>query len=128
PPDSAARSAADRRLEAAWGEGYWSEWRGPNYRAMDPIAYAALGDALFGQAPLGDRLAEIRLPTLVLVGAEDDGFLAPAAELAAGIPGARLATIAGAGHQPQLEAPEGCLAAIREHLRQARDPASVAGS
>jgi len=128
PPDSPARSAADRRLEAAWGEGYWTEWRAPNYRAMDPVAYAALGDALFGQAPLTDRLGAIRLPTLVLVGAEDEGFLATSAELAAGIPGARLATIPGAAHQPQLEAPAAWLAEIRAHLRQVRGAPAVAGS
>src|SRR5690606_27041063 len=110
PPEASGRSAADRRLEAAWGEGYWREWRVPNYRAMDPVAYGALGEALFGQAPLGERLAALRMPTLVLVGAEDEGFLAAADELAARIPGARRVTIPGAAHQPQLEAPAAWLA------------------
>lgn len=128
PPDDAGRTAADRRLEAAWGEGYWTEWRVPNFRAMDPVAYGALGEALFAQAPLGSGLGAIRAPTLVMVGAEDEGFLAAADELAAGIPGARRVTIAGAGHQPQLEAPAAWLAAIREHLAQVRDRAGVAAS
>jgi pimeloyl-ACP methyl ester carboxylesterase len=125
-PDDPNRTPADRRLEAAWGEGYWRDWRIPNYRAMDPVAYGALGDALFGQAPLA-RLAEIRMPTLVLVGAEDTAFLAAADELVAAIPGARRVTIAGAGHQPQLEAPAAWLQAIRDHLAQVRGGTLVAG-
>jgi pimeloyl-ACP methyl ester carboxylesterase len=127
-PAETGRTAADRRLEAEWGEGYWSEWRLPNFRAMDPVAYGALGTALFEQEPLGARLAELRLPTLVLVGDEDDAFLPAADELAAGIPGARRVTIPGAGHQPQLETPEAWLEAIRAHLAQVRGPASVARS
>lgn len=128
PPDDPGRTAADRRLEAAWGEGYWRDWRIPNYGAMDPAAYGALGEAMFEQQPLGERLAAIRAPTLVLVGAEDHEFLAAADELAAGIPGARRVTIAGAGHQPQLEAPEAWLEAIRAHLAQVRAPRGIAGS
>jgi pimeloyl-ACP methyl ester carboxylesterase len=127
-PAETGRTGPDRRLEAEWGEGYWSEWRLPNFRAMDPVAYGALGAALFEQDPLGARLAEVRLPTLVMVGAEDEGFLAAADELAAGIPGARRVTIAGAGHQPQLETPDAWLAAIRDHLAQVRGPAAVARS
>lgn len=127
-PAEAGRTGPDRRLEAEWGEGYWSEWRLPNFRAMDPVAYRTLGEALFDQAPLGARLAGIRPPTLVMVGAEDEGFLAAADELAAGIPGARRVTIAGAGHQPQLEAPAAWLAAIREHLARVRGPSVAPGA
>lgn len=129
PPEAPGRSPADRQLEAAWGEGYWSEWRAPNYRAMDPVAFAALLDAIFRQAPLGARLGAIRLPTLVLVGAGDDDFVGAAAdELASGIAGARRVVLPDAGHQPQLETPEAWLGAIRAHLGQVRGPASVAGS
>jgi 3-oxoadipate enol-lactonase len=52
------------------------------------------------------ELGAIRCPTLVIVGSED--ALTPPAEaaaLAAGVPGARLVEIAGAGHLPNLEAP-----------------------
>jgi pimeloyl-ACP methyl ester carboxylesterase len=126
PPEAAGRTRADQQLEAEWGEGYWRDWRIPNFRAMDPAAYGALGEALFAQAPLGRRLATIRAPALVLVGAEDTAFLAAADELAAGIPGARRVTIAGAGHQPQLETPAAWLEAVRSHLAQVRDPRDVA--
>jgi pimeloyl-ACP methyl ester carboxylesterase len=54
-----------------------------------------------------DRLAEIGSPTLVVVGTEDVPDIAAVADLlAAGIPGARRETIAGAGHLPSLERPD----------------------
>lgn len=54
--------------------------------------------------PLHGRLREIASPTLVIVGA-DDPVRDRAAAVAAGIPGARLTVIDGAGHAPHLEAP-----------------------
>lgn len=52
-------------------------------------------------------LANIRIPTLVLVGDEDTLTPPTAAEkLAAGIPGAQLLRIPGAGHLSNLEQPE----------------------
>ena len=54
--------------------------------------------------PLHDRLGEITAPTLVIVGA-DDPARDRAEAVAAGIPGARLARVPGAGHAPHLEAP-----------------------
>jgi 3-oxoadipate enol-lactonase len=55
-------------------------------------------------APVDGRLDEVRCPTLVIVG-EDDvvDMRAIAAHLAGSIEGARLATIANAGHLPSLE-------------------------
>ncbi len=119
-PD-ADRTAADRRLEAEWGDRYWTDWRFPNYHAMDPHAFAALGAALFDQLPLTARLGEIHCPTLVMVGSGDTGFLLAADELEQGIPGARLVVIPDAGHQPQLENPSAWLAALRDHLARARE-------
>jgi 3-oxoadipate enol-lactonase len=116
----AGRTAADRRLEAEWGERYWSEWRFPNYHAMDPFAFGALGAAMFDQLPLAARLGAIRCPTLVMVGAGDTSFLGAADELARAIPGAQLRVIPEAGHQPQLENPTAWLAALRDHLARAR--------
>ncbi len=120
-PEDPNRSEADRRLEAEWGEAYWSDWRLPNFRAMDPVAYGAFGDAIFAQASLAHRLAEIAVPTLVLVGEEDNGFLPAADELARGIPGARRFDVPRAAHQPQLENPAAWLEAIAAHLARVRD-------
>jgi 3-oxoadipate enol-lactonase len=58
------------------------------------------------ETPGTDRLAEVAVPTLVVVGADDlPDMVEMAAQLASGIPGARLETIAGAGHLPSLETP-----------------------
>jgi pimeloyl-ACP methyl ester carboxylesterase len=67
--------------------------------------------------PAIERLATVAAPTLVVVGARDiDDFQAIARRLAAGIPAATLRVIAGAGHTPNLEAPEAFNAALLAHL------------
>jgi pimeloyl-ACP methyl ester carboxylesterase len=69
-----------------------------------------------------ERLAAIRIPTLVVAGAADR--LTPpryARFLAETIPGARLVEIEAAGHFPQLEQPEPVNAAIRAFLAERRD-------
>ncbi|MCL4686025.1 alpha/beta hydrolase, partial [Myxococcota bacterium] len=126
-PEDPSRSEADRRLEAEWGPGYWTEWRLPNFRAMDPVAYGAFGEAIFSQTPLTARLSEIAVPTLVMVGEEDSGFLPAADELATAIPGARRITIPRAAHQPQLENPPAWLDAIAAHLARVRAVKKGAG-
>jgi pimeloyl-ACP methyl ester carboxylesterase len=115
------RTVADRRLQVELGDAYWETWRYPNYRSMDPIAFGAFGAAMFDQPPLLDRLTEIACPTLVMVGDGDTGFLASSEELARGIPGAKVAMIPNAGHQPQLENPDAWLDAIRAHLAFVRN-------
>jgi pimeloyl-ACP methyl ester carboxylesterase len=63
-------------------------------------------------------LAAIRCPTLVVVGAQDE--LTPAdraAEIAAGIQGARLVTIENCGHLSTLEQPHETTAALADWLR-----------
>jgi len=64
-----------------------------------------------------DRLGEIRAPTLVIGGRDD--FLFPPehqAQLAAGIPGARLRIIERAGHNPHSEEPAEVMAAVSDFL------------
>ena len=68
-----------------------------------------------------DRLAGIRIPTLVVTGTEDR--LTPLTRgrfLADTIPGARLVEVPAAGHFPQLEQPATVNAAIREFLGSLR--------
>ena len=80
----------------------------------------AIAEALHGLAARADSrptLAEVRVPTLVLVGAED--VLTPPAEseaLAAAIPGARLEIVPRAGHLANLEQPDAVNAALRGFL------------
>jgi 3-oxoadipate enol-lactonase len=90
---------------------------------VDPLVRAAVAEmqrrALELQAPhweqleedmlvpdVAARLDEVEAPTLVVVGDEDvDDMQALARRLAAEIPTARMATIAGAAHLPSLEQP-----------------------
>jgi pimeloyl-ACP methyl ester carboxylesterase len=63
--------------------------------------------ALWPEPPAAERLEQIAVPTLVVVGSEDvEDIKAIAEKLTAEIPGARLATIDGAGHLPSLERPD----------------------
>ncbi len=68
------------------------------------------------QPPLHDRLATLARPVLLVVGEEDAKFRAIAAELAARLPDARIATIAQAGHAAHLEAPERVAEVVRRFL------------
>lgn len=68
---------------------------------------------------LSGQLAEIQVPTLVLVGGEDK--MTPerfSEELAEGIPGAELNVIPAAGHMLPLEQPEAVAAALRGYLKR----------
>jgi proline-specific peptidase len=63
------------------------------------------------------RLGEIRVPTLVVVGRHD--WICPveaSEEIAAGIPGARLAVFEHSGHSPQVEEHQACLALVRSFI------------
>lgn len=113
-----AASASDRQTEK-WADLYWTHHR-LRYCAMDPVAYGALGMLMVEQTPVDGRLAEIRCPTTVLVGADDTEFLRGAEALAAGIGHAELAVLPDAGHHPHMENPGAWLAVIRAHLARAR--------
>lgn len=52
------------------------------------------------------RLGEIALPTLIIAGAQDSGFIDSAHYLNRNIPDSKLEIIKGAGHMVNLEAPE----------------------
>ena len=63
--------------------------------------------ALWPEPPAAGQLEQIAVPTLIVVGSEDVEDIKTIAEkLASEIPGARLATIDGAGHLPSLERPD----------------------
>jgi pimeloyl-ACP methyl ester carboxylesterase len=108
-----------RTIERMGPDVFWGRIQ-RKLEAMDPVAWTTLLGVLGGCEPAAERLAEIRCPTLVLVGAEDQPFLAPADELARGIRGAERVTIPDAAHSPQLENPPAWAAAIQAHLARAR--------
>jgi pimeloyl-ACP methyl ester carboxylesterase len=74
--------------------------------------------AIIGRSDSRPTLGSIRCPALVLVGEHDE--LTPperAAEIAAGIAGSRLVTVAGSGHVSTLEQPDEVTRALREWLQ-----------
>jgi 3-oxoadipate enol-lactonase len=85
-------------------------------RRTAPEGYAAAAEAL-AHADLRASTAQLRLPTLVLVG-EHDAATPPsaAAAIAAAIPGARMAALAGAAHLPTVERPADVADAISAFL------------
>jgi len=96
----------------------------PGYREMldsqnlaaSPQMWMSMSEQMFSSR---DRLPELRqlsVPTLVVVGEQDRPFLDPSRLMAAEIPRARLAVIGGAGHSPQLEAPEAWFEVLLDFL------------
>ena len=82
-----------------------------------PAGIAAAARGLADRPDMTAALAEIRCPTLLLVGAED--VISPPAEMrgiAAAIPGARLVEIPDAGHMSPLENSAAVNAAMAEFL------------
>ena len=70
-----------------------------------------------------DRLAEIRVPTLVLVGALDLQAVHDAARrVVDGVPGARRVDWPGIAHLPSMERPDDFLALLRDWLAPRRAP------
>ena len=66
-----------------------------------------------------DRIPEIKVPTLVIVGSEDIATTPDKAQhLAEGISGARLETVAGAGHMTPIEQPERISQLLSEFLSE----------
>jgi 2-succinyl-6-hydroxy-2,4-cyclohexadiene-1-carboxylate synthase len=114
-----SRGEPDRRIEREWGEDAFWAWRTARIQAMDPEAYLPLGRAMLEQEAVASRLGEIDLPTLVMVGDQDEEFLAPSEELADGIRDSRSVKLPDAGHQPQHEAPEAWRGALLSHLARA---------
>jgi pimeloyl-ACP methyl ester carboxylesterase len=89
----------------------------PMWQAMS--ATAKLGWNPYLHNPkLGERLRRVQAPTLVVAGAQDR-FLPRAhpEAYAAGIPGARLALVEGAGHMVPMERPAELTALLGEFLR-----------
>jgi 2-succinyl-6-hydroxy-2,4-cyclohexadiene-1-carboxylate synthase len=69
-----------------------------------------------GMPPVWDRLGELEIPVLCVAGALDEKYVAAGGRMASLLPHGALRTIAGAGHAPQLEAPDAVGAALREFL------------
>jgi pimeloyl-ACP methyl ester carboxylesterase len=115
--DRAHQLAADLEARglAALGDGT-SEvlWR--RHRSAQALAHAARGMLAQEDARVIDSLPGIKVPTLVVLGDQDQPFAAPSRYLAGKIPDARLAVIEGAGHAANLDRPEPFNRALRTFL------------
>lgn len=70
------------------------------------------------QPSLWDRLADLRIPTLLLTGERDGKFTRIAQEMAALLPNCSVVTIEIAGHTLHFEAPDCYIAAVRRFLAE----------
>jgi 3-oxoadipate enol-lactonase len=93
-------------------------------RGVQTEGYAGCCDALAG-FDLRSRLREIRIPTLVIAGADDPATpVTMSRELAHGIPDADLVVVPDAAHLANVEQPSAVTAAIVDHLNRVyKEPA-----
>jgi pimeloyl-ACP methyl ester carboxylesterase len=91
-------------------------WR-QRLQSVDIAAARKFAAGIFNREGVRDQLGRIRIPTLVMVG-EEDRATPPfrARRIAAGIPGAQLETISGAGHLCTVEDPSAVNAALDRFL------------
>ena len=101
-----ALSGRSREMREAMGE----------HRSAQGLAHAARGMLAQEGSRVIDGLASVQVPTLIIVGDQDQPFLAPCEYMAKKIPGARLEVIAGAGHSSNLDQPEGFNRVLRDFL------------
>ncbi|MCH2187297.1 alpha/beta hydrolase, partial [Myxococcota bacterium] len=93
--EEVSRRVSQRRPDpvvARWAKRYWSHRR-RRFLAMDPLAYAGFAEAMAKSRSLFNDLPEIRVPSLVLVGALDEDFLPGADRLDLGLARSRRVTI-----------------------------------
>ncbi|HEV8321901.1 MAG TPA: alpha/beta fold hydrolase [Myxococcota bacterium] len=105
------------------------------FRAEQPDAFAAYAEKFLAFSPNGaeaallavtrrdsvlDRLAEVRAPTLVVVGEEDVATPPAQSEaIARAVPGARLVRVAGSGHMVPVERPAEATQLLADFLAEA---------
>jgi pimeloyl-ACP methyl ester carboxylesterase len=103
------RAFNEKGMEALRGSGEASR---SMHRNAEGLALAARGLLAQHDARVIESLPHIRVPTLVLAGAEDKPFLAAADYMAAKIPDAAKVLIEGAGHAANIDAPD----AFNQHV------------
>ena len=92
-------------------------WNREKLRAVAPGMYASLAMELVTRPDRLAELAALHVPTLVIVGDQDEpGLVAAAERMGAALPHATHVVVADAGHSPQFEAPDEWWAALRAFL------------
>ncbi|HEY0173720.1 MAG TPA: alpha/beta fold hydrolase [Pyrinomonadaceae bacterium] len=75
----------------------------------------------YPEPPTAERLGQIKMPTLVVVGGRDGGNLLNIADtIASGVPGARKVTIRGSSHHPPVERPKELNRALLDFLVESK--------
>jgi pimeloyl-ACP methyl ester carboxylesterase len=92
------------------------EWPGVHHRDATGLARAARGMLTQRDAHVIELLPGIKVPSLVVVGADDTPFLAASDYMAAKIPGAQKAVIPAAGHAVNIDQPQAFIAAVLPFL------------
>lgn len=105
--------AYQRLLEERPG---YQEFQDRKFAALSPMMWATMARAIRDQADDLALLAEVDVPTLVMVGEVDLPFIEQSHAMAGTIAGATLAVIETAGHSPQFEAPEAWAAVMATFL------------
>jgi len=112
---SVLESPAHKRVLAK-RPGY-GEFEARKWADMSEIMWATLLHELAYQSDdLPAMAASLRVPLLVLVGAQDEPFVIAAHAMADAIAGTQLVVIADAGHSPQFENPDVWIAALTGFL------------
>ena len=86
------------------------------HRDATGLALAARGMLTQRDARVIELLPQIKVPSLVVVGADDTPFLAASDYMAAKIPAATKAVIPNAGHAVNIDQPEAFIAAVEPFL------------
>jgi pimeloyl-ACP methyl ester carboxylesterase len=87
-----------------------------SHRDATGLAHAARGMLTQRDARVIESLPEIKVPALVVVGADDTPFLAASDYMAAKIPGARKVVIPSAGHAVNIDQPKAFIDAVLPFL------------
>src|SRR5579871_499554 len=90
------------------------------HRDARGLALAARGMLTQRDARVMELLPEIKVPSLIVVGADDTPFLAASDYMAAKIPGARKVVIPNAGHAVNIDQPQAFIEAVEEFLARLR--------
>jgi 3-oxoadipate enol-lactonase/4-carboxymuconolactone decarboxylase len=122
--DPIARTSPDRWFTGGFAAAQpaITEWAVQMVRTTDPGCYIAACEALASFDVRGE-LARVGVPTLVLVGSDDQVTgPAEARTLVAGIPDARLAVVPGASHLVPVEQPAAVTDLLVRHFSTAWQP------
>jgi pimeloyl-ACP methyl ester carboxylesterase len=87
-----------------------------SHRDAAGLAHAARGMLTQRDARVIELLPNIKVPSLVVVGADDAPFLAASDYMAAKIPGAKKVVIPAAGHAVNIDQPQAFIAAVLPFL------------